>query len=252
MHAGQGMWLRFWWWLGTAALAYLHFKMRYFFAVPLLGVLAGVALGHFLERLGLGQRRWVQAVVLAAVLAAGVWIAPEFSSAFSLNKFTNQVIKVYTFEVAHSIGKPHFDYPDLRPTIESIAAHAPLAVANALTRPWLGESRQLTYIIAGLENAAVLTLLVLALTAGIRGRAGRMPFGLGLGLAIFCVILAFLMGITTPNLGALNRYRCELLAFLVLLLLQNDYAAAIMRRLGLGSEANADLEQPKKLARPVA
>ncbi|WP_426059913.1 hypothetical protein [Hymenobacter sp. B1770] len=233
----QRVWNRLGWGLLTIGLAYLHFKMRYFFAVPLLGVLAGVALGHWLQQLGLARYRWVQAVVLATVLGLGIWLAPQLSMGFSANKFTNQVIKVYTFEVAHSAGKPHFEYPDLRPTLESMVAHAPLAVANVLTRPWLGESRQPTYVAAGLENAAILSLLALALAAVARGRAGRLPFGLGLGLVVFCVILAFLMGLTTPNLGSLNRYKSGLLPFLLLVLLQNDCAAMLLRRVGLAGPA---------------
>ncbi|SFP81077.1 hypothetical protein [Hymenobacter arizonensis] len=232
-----------WHWLGwgllTAGLAYFHFKMRYFFAVPLLGVLAGVALGYWLQQLGLARYRWVQAGVMAAVLGLGIWLAPQLSTGFSANKFTNQVIKVYTFEVEHSVGKPHFEYPDLRPTLESMMAHAPLAVANVLTRPWLGESRQPTYIAAGLENAAILSLLVLAVVALARGRGGHLPFALGLGLVVFCLILAFLMGLTTPNLGSLNRYRSELVPFLLFLLLQNDYAAALLRRVGLAGPSRS-------------
>ena len=224
------------WWLGTAALAGLHFGMRYFFAVPLLGVLGGVALGQQLRRFGWGRHWWSQVVAMAAVIGAGLWLAPQMSKAFSLNKFTNQVVSVYSFEVAHSVGRPHFEYPHLRPTLASMAAHAPLAVANALTRPWLGESGQPLYVGAGLENAALLVLLALAAWARMRGRAGQLPFGLGLGLAVFCITLAFLIGLTTPNLGTLNRYRSDLLPFLLLLLLQNDYVAAGLRRLGLNRE----------------
>ena len=224
------------WWLGTAALALLHFQMRYFFAVPLLGVLAGIALGRGVALLGWGRYRWAQAAVLFAVLGAGVWLAPQLSVAFRANKFTNQVVRVYTFEVTHSVGKPHFEYPNLRPTLESIAAHAPLAAVNAVTRPWLGESWQPLYVAAALENAALLGLLAVALVAALRGCPGKLPFELGLGLVVLCLALAVLMGLTTPNLGSLHRYRSELLPFLVLLLLQNGSAAELLRRVGLGNK----------------
>ena len=222
------------WLPGTVALALLHLGMRYFFALPLLGVLAGVALVQLLRRTGLVRRRWGQALVLAALLGGGIWAVPQLGVAFSLNKLTNQVATVYSFYMAHSAGRPHFEYPHLRPTGASIAAHAPLAVANTLTRPWLGESWQPLYVMAALENAVLLGLLGLAAWAVVRGRPGHLPFGLTVGLLVFCLVLAFLIGITTPNLGSLNRYRCALLPYLLLLLLQNDYVAAACRRLGRG------------------
>lgn len=222
------------WWLGTAALAGLHLGLRYFFAVPLLGALAGVIFLADLRRFGLFRSRAAQALGLALVLGVGGWGVPQLSPAFSVNKFTNQVVRVYSFEVEHSSNRPHFEYPALRPTLESIAAHAPRAVANALTRPWLGESWQPLYTVAALENAALLALLAVAAWAVLRRRAGHLPFGLTLALAVFCVVLAFLIGLTTPNLGSLNRYRCALLPYLLLLLLQNNYAAAALRGLRLG------------------
>ncbi|MET4073384.1 hypothetical protein [Hymenobacter sp. UYCo722] len=242
----------FLWWLGTAALAFMHFQMRYFFAAPLLGVLGGMALGHWLNQHRLTRARWVQAVVMATVLGAVAWVAPQLSVAFRMNKFTNQVVRVYTFEVSHTEGQPHFEYPNLRPTIESIAAYAPLAVVNALTRPWLGESKKPLYLAAGLENAAVLALMALAALAALRGRIGNMPFALCLALGLFCLILTFLIGLTTPNLGSLNRYRSEILPFLLLLLLQNEYAAKLLSYLKLGRGNETRLVPPETPSRPAA
>ena len=221
------------WWVGTFALALLHFQMRYFFAAPLLAVLCGVILGQWLQQYCHTRSRWLQLMALMAVLGSVVWVAPQLSVAFRMNKFTNQVVRVYEFEIAHTLGRPHFEYPNLRPTVESIATYAPLAVVNALTRPWLGQSKQPLYLAAGLENAAILMLFALAIWAGLRGRIGKFPFGLSVGLSIFCLVLAFLIGLTTPNLGSLSRYRSDLLPFLLLLLLQNDYAAAVLRYMRL-------------------
>ena len=219
------------WWLGTATLAGLHLAMRYFFALPLLAVLTGLVMGRGLERLL--PRRWATAMGLVVVFGAGAWLAPELSVAFRLNKFVNQVVRVYSFDVAQSADRPHFEYPQLRPTVGSIVAHAPQAVANALTQPWLGQSRQPLYLAAGLENAVLLLLLALAAWALLRGRGGHLPFAVVLALSVFCLLLAFLIGITTPNLGSLHRYRSVMLPFLLVLLLQNDYAATALRRLRL-------------------
>ena len=240
------------WWVGTVALALLHFQMRYFFAAPLLTVLCGVVLGQWLQHYRPTRSRWVQLMALVVVLGAVAWVAPQLSVAFRMNKFTNQVVRVYEFEIAHTRGRPHFEYPNLRPTVESIAAYAPLAVVNALTRPWLGQSKQPLYMAAGLENAAILILFAVALWAGLRGRIGQFPFGLSVGLSVFCLILAFLIGLTTPNLGSLSRYRSDLLPFLLLLLLQNEYAAALLSRLRLDRGDATRLMPPETPSRPAA
>lgn len=235
------------WWLGTGLLAGLHLGTRYFFAIPLLAVLAGLALGRGLERLGLGRRRAAVAG-LVLVLGAGSWLAPQISVAFRGNKFLNQVVRTYSGEVLTTADRPHIQYSDLRPTFGSVAAHAPLAVANCLTRPWLGESRQPALVVVGLENVALLLLLLAAIVAWLRGWGGRLPFTLGLGLTLLCLILAFLIGLTTPNLGSLHRYRTELMPFLLLLLLQPAYAAKALRRLGLaghGTSTEVGLPPPE-------
>ena len=226
-------WKIAYWWLSVGTMALLHFRMRYFFAAPLLAVLVGVGLVRGLQLFGLARPRWVQAVVLFAVLGGGGWVGTQVSVAFRVNKFTNQVMRLYSSDLPHLIGRPHFEYPDMGPTLESILAHVPLAVTNTLSRPMLGESIDLRYVAVGLENLLLLLLLAIEIVAVMRGRGGHMPFVLGLGLVVFCVILASLIGLTTPNLGSLHRYRSGLLPYLVLLLLQNDYAAIVLHRLGL-------------------
>jgi hypothetical protein len=221
--------------IALLALATVYFKIRYFFAVPLLGALAGLALLRLLQPLGLARSRWAQVLLLVGILAGGAWLAAEVSVAFRLNKFTNQTIRIYDRHLRASLNRPHFEYPDLRPTPESLLRHMPQAVLNALTRPWLGESRQAAYVLGGLENLVLLVLLLLALGAALRGRAGHLPFALGLALGIYCLALAVLLGLSTPNLGSLSRYRSGLLPFLVLLLLQNDYAATLLARLRLNA-----------------
>ncbi|MBJ6109490.1 hypothetical protein JAO73_10725 [Hymenobacter sp. BT523] len=229
---------------GLLVLAYVHFFMRYFFAAPLLGALVGLAVVHLLQRLGGARSRVAQVLVLVAVLAGGAWAATEVSVAFRLNKFTNQTMRIYAHSLEMSAAKAHIEYPDLRPTAESFLRHAPQAALNAFTRPWVGESWQPLYVAAALENLALLGLFATAAYAAWRKRWGHLPFGLVAALAIFCLVLAVLLGLSTPNLGSLNRYRSAVLPYLVYLLLQNDVAALGLRRLGLGSGQHAPGEEP--------
>ena len=240
--AGRGLWG----WLGIGLLAVLHVKSRYFFAFPLLGALTGLAFIRLLQNQGLAQRRFGQVALLLAVLAAGGWLGSQLSPVLTLNRFTVELIKIYSRHLEYSVGKPHFEYPDLRPTGESALRHAPLAVWNALTRPWLGESWAPAYIVGALENLALLSLLGLAAWAALRRRAGHLPFALVLGLSVYCLLLAALIGLSTPNLGSLHRYRSGLMPFLVLLLLQNDYVAGLLRRVGLGNAPQPAFDEPRQ------
>ncbi|UYZ64326.1 hypothetical protein [Hymenobacter weizhouensis] len=214
------------------AAAVLHFKMRYFLAIVLLGALAGLGLVRAVQALGVARWRWGQAVVLLGFLAASAWAASEVSPVFRANKFTSQLLRNYSELVASSRGRPHLEYPALAPTAASALQHAPQAAANTLARPWPWEGRGL-YTVAGLENLLLLAVLGVAVVATVRGRPGHLPFALVLALLLYCLVVAALLGLTTPNLGTLNRYRVSFLPFLLLLLLllQNDYAARFLRRL---------------------
>jgi len=224
--------------LAILLLAFLHFSMRYFFATPLLVGLLGLGVVRLAQRLGLARRRLAQALLMLAVLAVGAWLAPQLSLAFRSNKFTSQMIKVYTHHIEMSRNRPHFEYPDLVPTEESALRHMPLAVANAFVRPVLGESKGLQYLAGGLENAALLLLMLFPLLAAVRRQSlGPLPFALVVALLIFCLAVAILLGLTVPNFGALSRYRSAMLPYLLLLLLQNEPATRLLRR-GLGKNAN--------------
>lgn len=225
--------------VGLAVLTLVHFKMRYFFAIPLLGALGALVLLRLLKSGGIVRGRMAQTLVLAAVLGTGVWVATEVSVAFRLHKMVNQVMRIYYRQLAASAGKPHYEYPNLRPTAESILQHVPQAIGSTLTRPWLGESSQRQYIVAGLENALLMVLLAGCLVASLRGKASRLPFGLVMALLVHCLVLAVQIGLTTPNLGTMHRYRTSMLPYLLLLVLQNDYAAAAFRKLRLGSSPSA-------------
>jgi len=216
--------------LGLGVMAVLFFKMRFFFAALLLGALAGLGLVRLAQRLGGARRRWSQVALMAFVLSCGAWAAGEVSPAFRFNKFTNQLIRNYSDLRTNSLSRPHIEYDHLAPTGESIARNAPFAIGYALTRPWPWEFHNITYIGAGLENLVLLTLLVVAGIAFVQGRSGTLPFALVLTLLFYCIVLAALLGLSTPNLGTLSRYRVVLLPYLLLLLLENVYVARWLNR----------------------
>ena len=229
-----------WQWLGSwlllGLLAWLHLRMRYFFALPLLGCLLALAGTTLATRRGWLRPGWRwQLLALAGGLAlAGLAVVAVGGEPVSQQFVTSQLWQNYQHGLATSSGRPHLLYAGLQPAVGSMARHFPVAAFQALARPWLGESAALLYVAAGLENLLLLGLFLTAAWAVLRGRPGRLPAGPALALALCCLVLTGLIGLSTPNLGTLLRYRTALLPWLLWLLLQNDYARRLLRRLGPG------------------
>jgi hypothetical protein len=220
-------------------LAWVMVRMRYFFALPLLGGLLALAAVHAATRRGWLGRGWLaQAIGLLLVLgvAGGASLALG-GEHLSLRYFSREVAANYQHGLATSVSRPHVEYAHWQPTPAGLLRHAPLAAAHTLVRPWLGESAQPLYIGASLENMLLLALLALALVATWRGHGSRLPAALVIVLALYCLLLAAFIGLSTPNLGTLSRYRAGLLPWLLLLLLQNDYVRYLLKKIpGTGKQ----------------
>ncbi|MGI4760711.1 MAG: hypothetical protein ACRYF0_08400 [Janthinobacterium lividum] len=235
---GRGR-VRVWPTVGRAVLflllAWVMVRMRYFFALPLLGgllALAAVRLGTRRGWLGLGWPAQVAGLLLGLGLTGGA-AAALGGEHLSLRYFSREIAANYQHGLRTSLGRPHLAYPGWQPTPSGLLRQAPLAAAYTLVRPWPGESAQPLYAVASLENALLLALLGLALVAAWRGRAGRLPVALVVLLGLYCLLLAAFIGLSTPNLGTLSRYRVALLPWLLLLVLQNDYVRGLLNRVGL-------------------
>ena len=201
-------------------LAWVSFRVRYFFAAPLLGGLLALAAGRWATRrgwLGGGWRPQVSALLAGLALEAGVAIAGG-GRHFELSYFSQETNLNYQAELQRSVDQPHIEYANWDPTPAGLLRLAPQAALQTLTRPWLGESARLPYLAAGLENALLLALRGLALlAAGRGGRGHRPPVALVVFLLLYCLLLAAFIGLNTPNLGTLHRYRAALLPWLLVL-----------------------------------
>ncbi|GAB3636386.1 hypothetical protein GCM10027422_19760 [Hymenobacter arcticus] len=217
-------------------LAWLMVRMRYFFALPLLGGLLALAAVQLATRRGwLGPGLLPQASSLLLLLGlAGATAVTLGGEHLALSYFSHEVNANYQHGLLTSPGRPHLAYADWQPTPAGLLRHAPLAAAQVLVRPWPGESAQPLYVGVELENVLLVSLLATALVSVWRGRAGRLPVALVVVVAAYCLLLAAFIGLSTPNLGTLHRYRVALLPWLLLLLLQNDYARRLLKRLEEG------------------
>jgi hypothetical protein len=215
-------------------LAWVMMHVRYLFALPLLGGLLALGAVQVAARWGWLGKSWLpqaSGLLLVAGLAGGTAWALG-GELLSLRFFSREIAANYQHGLRTSVGRPHLEYSDWQPTPPSLLQHAPLAASQVLVRPWPGESRQPFYVGAGLENLVLTGLVGLALLAAWRGRAGHLPATLVMVLLAYCLLLAVFIGLSTPNLGTLSRYRAGMLPWLLLLLLQNDYARYLLKKLG--------------------
>jgi hypothetical protein len=217
-------WARLGSWLLLGLLAWLHVRLRYFFALPLLGCLLALAATTLATRRGWlpAGWRWQLLALLGGLAMAGMLVVTVGGEPVSKGFVTSQLWQNYLHGLATSVGRPHLEYPALLPTLGSMARYFLSAAFQALARPWLSESAAPLYVAAGFENQLLLGLLLRGIWRAACGRPGWLPAGLVLALLLYCVVLAGLIGLSTPNLGTLHRYRAIMLPWLLWLSLQGE------------------------------
>lgn len=137
---------------------------------------------------------------------------------FSLDNAVETVVTLQTdMKRSEQYGSNYFDIGELDGTLPNLLSKFPIATNAALFRPYLWESRNIVMLLSGLENTWLLGFAVMLL---IRTRVRfffRAIIGnpLILTCVIFTVLFAFSVGISTPNFGALVRFKIPLIPFLV-------------------------------------
>ena len=105
----------------------------------------------------------------------------------------------------------HID--QIEPTTLSIFEHAPMAVLRVLTRPFLTDSSSPLIFMAALENILIIFILLICLLTFKRSGIVNQPV---FYFSIVFVLLMFsLIGLITPILGAIVRYKVPALPFLM-------------------------------------
>ncbi|MDD4575548.1 MAG: hypothetical protein PHI36_03875 [Bacteroidales bacterium] len=109
-----------------------------------------------------------------------------------------------------------FAIPNLESSFSNIMLNTPLAIFNALTRPWIWEADIWTKQLAAIENIVFLLALVYLIYKMDFQKSIRHPYFWF--CLIFAISLLALSGLVTPNMGALVRYKSPALPFLFIAL----------------------------------
>lgn len=124
-------------------------------------------------------------------------------------------------------GSNSFDIGKFDPTLAGIASKIPPALEAGLFRPYLWEAGgSPTMLMAGFENLIILIMLIVSiirkkLLGFVRYLASHPLFILSF---TFILLLAFSIGLTSANFGALVRYKVPLVPFLMSILFMSLYS----------------------------
>jgi hypothetical protein len=117
--------------------------------------------------------------------------------------------------VANTEGaKSYIEIPKLENSYTSILSNAPLALLRTLARPSVAESHNPLMLLAGIENL-LLNIFMFICIFGISSTLVSRWQGLHWSALFLVVSLGVLVGLITPILGAIVRYKVPILPFLV-------------------------------------
>ena len=160
-------------------------------------------------------------VVVSVLLTASFYVLNKLGDKldkFSLDKALETAMTIQgDMKRSDVYGKNYFDIGQLDGTLPNLLSKFPVATNAALFRPYLWESRNVVVALSGLENFWLLAFSVLVLLRT------RVTFFLSTvtrnPLTMMCVAFAlffgFSLGISTPNFGALVRFKIPMVPFMV-------------------------------------
>ena len=113
--------------------------------------------------------------------------------------------------------------PLLNPELSSILLNAPNAFLVTLFRPHLFESYNSMMLLSALENALITILILINIYFLFTTKQKHFINSPLLLVSLFFVVITFcLIGLVTPVLGAVVRYKVAALPFLMIILLFHD------------------------------
>jgi hypothetical protein len=137
---------------------------------------------------------------------------------FSLDKAIETAVTIQgDMKRSDVYGRNFFDIGELDGTLPNLLSKFPVATNAALFRPYIWESRNAVVALSGIENfwLLVFTLLVLFRTRVTFFLQTLMKNPLVMMCILFTVTFGFSLGISTPNFGALVRFKIPLVPFMV-------------------------------------
>ncbi|MGD1844569.1 MAG: hypothetical protein ACFB10_04170 [Salibacteraceae bacterium] len=136
---------------------------------------------------------------------------------YSLQNIVDKAIVTQTDLKQDYYGQNSFDIGELDPTFIGIVSKAPIAILFGLFTPFLWNVNNIVMLFSALENSILLVFVVWILFRVGFVRIARYIFKdpVLIFTLSFAVLFALALGLTTPNYGALVRFKIPLIPFFV-------------------------------------
>lgn len=194
-----------------------------FKAFILIACAAGIAAYYYVsrqQRVGSGPsaRTPVYLAIAICIAVGGLLIVGEYFPRFSVDHMGEEMAE---HQELGQRGGSATEVGD--PTERSLAgqlAFAPLALLNSLFRPFLFEVHNAVALANALEMTVLLVLLILALKRLGVTRSAKIIYRSPtlFACSVMTVILGVGVGLATPNIGTLSRYRSPMMPFWIVII----------------------------------
>ena len=186
---------------------------KYFLLICLLPALSAYYL--FINRKSATQVifKYTGVIVLTLVLLQVIApISPKINFARTIEKKQSFAIHEAQYMKAGSYSA----VPVVDSTIVSVASKLPIGLWDSMMKPYLWQSRNPVMLMSAAENIALIILFILALVY--RDHKKTYDYNLLLFICVSVGIYFSIIGIMTPVLGNLVRYKVALMPLLIFLL----------------------------------
>lgn len=143
-----------------------------------------------------------------------------FNSQLVLNKYNFLEIMankqndfISYIESLEQVGSK-IDIPKLEPSLISFLKNTPNAIFNTFFRPYIWEVNSIFSLLSGLENLLIIGIILIALFYRKSNYRANEIIYFSIS---FTIIIFILIGLTTPVIGALVRYKVPALPFLLII-----------------------------------
>jgi uncharacterized membrane protein len=239
--------------MGSAFLLAVYllvlWKMKYYYLAALVPALLAFLLTSMLAKRFLPRKNTaIQLSVLVAVFVAILLAATFLHPNLRMEAFLEALVTNHDITVVASNPQNIIHFTNLQAKAGNVALHLPEAMFAGIFRPLAWEGSTVLHTLVGLENLLLLFITLYVLFIKGRSMQWLQPsYALLAAVTLLYVcLLAALLALSSPNFGALSRYKVAFMPFFVYVLMWAAGAVSI-KSLGKGGNSGIIYKKEKPL-----